>query len=216
MISASFLAKKTSCNATSFWGLERRKRKVWCNWLWRHPFFHQKRCSWTNTIHTSPMEGMGMIKGLFRERMCQLGVAMFELMNPISFLLGHSSSEILVLAHFLQRSYEAAGLLEKESWLRVDIIYLSNPQTKKVFLQGNKTNAWRRECLSGLSSSKCLLEETRDFEILTNLKILSGLQELVLAINDYLQHSNNSRWICRLFDQIMYIYLNCKSAPGFF
>ena len=82
-----------------------------------------------------------MIKGLFRERMCQLGVAMFELMNPISFLLGHSSSEILVLAHFLQRSYEAAGLLEKESWLRVDIIYLSNPQTKKVFLQGNKTNA---------------------------------------------------------------------------
>ena len=37
------------------------------------------------------------------------------LMNPISFLLGHSSSEILVLAHFLQRSYEAAGQLEKES-----------------------------------------------------------------------------------------------------
>ena len=96
-------------------------------------FFHQKRCSWTNTIHTSPMEGMGMIKGLFRERMCQLGVAMFELMNPISFLLGHSSSEILVLAHFLQRSYEAAGLLEKESLVESWYYIFIQPPDQKGF-----------------------------------------------------------------------------------
>ena len=77
------------------------------------------------------------------------------------------------------------------------------PRPKRCFFKFIKQMPWKRECLNGLSSSKCLLEELqgitsrywptwRSYQVFKNLCLQSMIFQL--------QHSNNSRWICRLFD----------------